>query len=202
MSAADGVALQRALVVDQLRAVHTLKLSALRMFDPMLAAVEAERRNPRMAPVHDLLGNMLNAFGGHRAQTAEHVRQLEQRFAALDHAPHGALTRGGVGLGAALRAKLGGIGGENHGANARDAFVFEHLEIALLELLERAARRAGDVHSADLARACLIDDHAMAATITRNWENVLSLTLASKQIPFQRPAAEGDPTPTQEEPAP
>lgn len=202
MSTPDGIALQRGRVVDQLRAVHTLKLSALRMFDPMLAAVEAERQNPTMVQVEDLLGNMLNAFGGHRTQTAEHVRRLEQRLTALNEAPHGTVTRSGMGLGAALRARVGAIGGENHGANARDAFVFEHLEIALLELLDRAARRAGDVESADLAHACLIDDQAMATKITRNWENVLSLTLASKQIPFERPAAEGDPTPTQEDPAP
>lgn len=202
VSAPDGIADQHGRVVDQLRAVHTLKPSALRMFDPMLAAVEAERRNPTMTQVEDLLGNMLNAFGGHRTQTAEHVRRLEQRLTALNETPHGTVTHGGMGLGAALRAKVGGIGGQNHGANARDAFVFEHLEIALLELLERAARRAGDVESGEVAHACLIDDQAMAAKITRNWENVLSLTLASKQIPFERPSTASDATPTQEDPTP
>jgi hypothetical protein len=39
-------------------------------------------------------------------------------------------------LAALLRGNLGRIGAQNHGANARDAFVFEHLEIASWELLE------------------------------------------------------------------
>jgi ferritin-like metal-binding protein YciE len=84
---------------------------------------------------------------------------------------------------------VGALGGQNHGANARDAFIFEHLEIALLELLERLATRAGDPETAAVAHACLLDDQAMAAKITRNWDNVLSLTLASKQIAFERPPA-------------
>lgn len=180
-------AAQRELVVEQLRAVHTLKAAALRMFDPMLEAVEAERQNPKMEQVHDLLGNMLNAFGGHRTETADHVRRLEERLAALESKPLGALKRKGMAAGAAGRARVGAIGGQNHGANARDAFVFEHLEIALLELLERAARRAGDEETAALAHACLVDDQEMAAKITRNWENVLSLGLASKGIAFERP---------------
>lgn len=186
MTASD-LAAQRALVVDQLRAIHTLKAAALRMFDPMLAAVEAERKNPKMEQVHDLLGNMLNAFGGHRAETADHVRRLEGRLAELESGPLGAIKRRGMGAGAAIRARLGAIGGQNHGANARDAFVFEHLEIALLELLARAATRAGDDETAALAHACLVDDQEMAAKITRNWENVLSLGLASKEIAFERP---------------
>ena len=180
---------QQSLVIDQLRTLHALKASALRMFDPMLAAVEAERSNPEMEQVHDLLDNMLSAFGDHRAHTARHVAELEARLAALQTRPLGRLRRGAMGAGCALRARLGAIGGQNHGANARDAFVFEHLEIALLELLQRAATRAGDAETARLAAACLSDDEEMAATITRNWENVLSLSLASRKIPFERPAA-------------
>ncbi len=182
-----GGAEQRDLVIGQLRGIHTLKGAALRIFDPMLAAVCAERDRPEMAQVRDLLGNMLNAFGEHREQTAEHHRALGVRIRDLGARPIGRLGTSGVGAGAAIRARIGALGGQNHGANARDAFVFEHLEIALLELVERLARRSGDEESAEVARSCLVEDMAMAAKITRNWENVLSLSLASKRIQFERP---------------
>lgn len=184
----SGATEQQRLVVQQLRTIHTMKGAALRMFDPMLAAVEGEQKNPAMTQVVDLLGNMLGAFGEHRTQTAAHERALLLRLQQLDGRPLARLARRGAAAGAAARARIGAVGGQNHGANARDAFVYEHLEIALLELLERAARRAGDHETARVAHECLVDDRAMAAKITRNWENVLSLTLASKGIPFERPA--------------
>ncbi|CAN5522466.1 hypothetical protein BH10ACT11_BH10ACT11_13650 [soil metagenome] len=74
---------------------------------------------------------------------------------------------------------LGGIGGTDHGGNARNAFVFEHFEMASLKLLEQLAIRAGDEPAAELARACCADDENMAATINRNWENILALTLSA-----------------------
>lgn len=185
-----GVTEQQALVIKQLRAIHTMKGAALKMFDPMLAAVKAEQQNPAMGEVVDLLGNMLGAFGEHRTQTAAHEQALLHRLRQLDQRPLAGLARRSAAAGAAARARIGAIGGQNHGANARDAFVYEHLEIALLELLERLATRAGDTETARIAHECLIDDQAMAAKITRNWENVLSLTLASKNIPFRRPPSD------------
>ena len=38
-----------------------------------------------------------------------------------------------------------------------------------------------------IARACRAEDEEMAATINRNWTNVLSLTLASRNLPTLRP---------------
>lgn len=179
----------RTLIADQLRAVHALKAASLRMFDPMLATVERERQTPEMRQVRDLLSNMLNAFGGHRTETAEHERLLRARLEQLDERPLGRLRRAAARRAAALRARFG----SNHGANARDAYVYEQLEIALLELLERTAARGGDRETARLARACLADDRAMADKITRNWDNVVSLTLASKRIAFERPEPEAAP---------
>lgn len=87
-----GIAEQQALMIEQLRTVHAMKAAALRMFDPMLRAVEAEQRNPDMAEVVDLLDNMLGAFGEHRTQTAAHERALLRRLEQLDRRPLGRLA--------------------------------------------------------------------------------------------------------------
>jgi len=172
-------------LIEQLRTVHALKRGALRMFDPMLAAVAAERDGGEMVEVSDLLAKMHRAFSAHRDQTAGHVSMLEARLRSLGSTP--ARRRvWGVSTGAAARARLGAIGGQNHGANARDAFVFEHLEIALLALLEQLAIRCGDETTAEAARECKAQDEAMAVTIDGNWSNVLSLTLASQGLPTAR----------------
>lgn len=191
----QDIAALREVVVDQLQAIHALKAASLRMFDPMLAAVRKERDNPDMAIVVDLLERMLSAFGEHREQTVEHERRLEARLRALGEGSAGPLRRMGANAAASMRASLGGLGGQNHGANARDAFVFEHVEIATLELLERLARLAGDHETARVARECRADDVAMATKITNNWDNVLSLMLASKRIRFERPGEQADSPP-------
>jgi ferritin-like metal-binding protein YciE len=177
----------RPTVVAQLQALHALKAGALKMFDPMLAAVaKARDGDAKMSEVSDLLGRMQTAFGGHREVTAEHAAALEDRLRALGAKPSGPKV-GVMGLGAMGRAHLGAIGGQNFGANARDAFVFEHLEIALASLLEQLADRAGDTESADLARRLKADDQGQAAIIDRNWVNVTSLMLASRGLPVHRP---------------
>ncbi|MGI8713013.1 MAG: DUF892 family protein [Solirubrobacteraceae bacterium] len=153
----------------------------------MLAAVAAERDGDQMTEVSDLLAKMHRAFTAHREQTAEHVAILDARLRALGRTP----ARGrvlGLSAGAATRARLGAIGGQNHGANARDAFVFEHLEIALLALLEQLAERCGDTATVQVAGQCKTQDEAMATTINGNWTNVLSLTLASRGLPTARTA--------------
>lgn len=172
-------------LIDQLRTVHALKRGALRMFDPMLAAVAAERDGGEMIEVSDLLAKMHRAFSAHRDQTAGHVSMLESRLRALGSTPARRRVFG-VSAGAAARARLGAIGGQNHGANARDAFVFEHLEIAVLALLEQLAIRCGDETTAEVARECKAHDEGMAVTIDGNWTNVLSLTLASQGLPTAR----------------
>ncbi|MBA2580286.1 MAG: DUF892 family protein [Thermoleophilaceae bacterium] len=181
-----GEAALRRKVAAQLKALHALKSAALRMFDAMLSAVRAERAASSLAEVEDLLGRMLDAFGGHREETAAHERGLRRRLSELGERPS-APREIGMGLAALARGNLGRIGGQNQGANARDAFVFEHLEIASYELLERLAERAGDLATAELARSARVEDAAMADKIARNWDNVLSLMLASEQIPTNRP---------------
>ncbi len=178
-------------VSKQLQAAHALKGGALRMFDPMLAAVAEAHGEPRMAEVADLLGKMHGVFSGHRDEKASHAQALASRLRELGAGP--ARPRlAGMSAGATMRARLGGIGGQNHEANARDAFVFEHLEIATLHMLEQLAERAQDERTAALARDCRAADEEMASTINRNWVNVTSLTLASRDLPTLRPPEQDD----------
>jgi ferritin-like metal-binding protein YciE len=179
-------------VVRHLQGAHALKAGALRMFDPMLAAVAAERDGSGLPDVTDLLARMHGVFSGHREVTAQHASALSARLRELG-APVARGRVAGMSAGASARARLGALGGQNHGANARDAFVFEHLEIATLHLLEQIAERAGDATTARLARDCRAQDEDMAATINRNWTNVLSLTLASRGLPTLRPPEEPGP---------
>jgi ferritin-like metal-binding protein YciE len=169
-------------LIEGLQTVHAIKSAGLRMFATMLPAVRRQRDDPAMSEVHDLLERMANAFGGHEQTTREHERRLRARLTELGAAPSRPRELG-LGAAALLRGHLGRIGGQNHGANARDAFVFEHLEIATWELLEQLAERLGDRATADLARTCRADDDEMAALVRRNFTNVLSLMLASEGLP-------------------
>ena len=163
-------------VIDQLRSLHAIKAGALAMFDPMLIEVLNERDDPSTpAEISELLGRMHGAFSNHREQSAEHVRLLSERLGELGASP--AKRRAGAfALGARTWVRANRIGGQNHGANARNAFVFEHYEIASSRLLEQLGERIGDQRTVEVARLCLADDQEMAATIDRNWTNVLTLS--------------------------
>lgn len=169
----------RSTIVEHLRAVHAVKEGALAMFDPMLRRVAAERDSPHSPDeVVELLGKMHGAFTGHREETATHALELSARIeglgAGISKGRMGALTAG-----ARAWISIGSLGGTNHGANARNAFVFEHFEIASLRLLAELAKRAEDEPTVELVERCIADDEEMAATINRNWTNVLTLTLAA-----------------------
>ena len=152
----------------------------------MLASVGAAREDERLAEVHDLLGRMHSVFGRHREATADHAGMLGARLHELGRRPSRAMVAA-VGAGSAMRARAGAIGGMDFGAAARDAFVFEHLEVAQASLLEHLASRSEDVPTLELARSIRAADEEMAATISRNWTNVLSLALATRGVPVHRP---------------
>lgn len=179
----------RGKVIAQLQTVHALKSSALRMFGPMLADVRRQKDSQALPEVHDLLERMVSAFGGHEEATRDHEHRVRARLRALGAGTSKA-REAGLGTAAVMRGHLGRIGGQNHGAAARDAFVFEHLEIASWELLEHLAERTADSETAELARSCRGDDDDMAALIRRNFPNVLSLMLASEGLPTMREVEE------------
>jgi ferritin-like metal-binding protein YciE len=181
-----GEAELRRELVRRMQVLHAIKAGALRMFDPMLANVAAAREDAKLAEVADLLGRMHGVFAHHRGATADHARRLEAELTTLGAQP----SRGravAMGAGGLIRARVGALGGMDFGAAARDAFTFEHLEIAQANLLEQLAERIGESRSAEIVRGIRADDEEMAATIGRNWTNVLSLTLATRGLPVMRP---------------
>lgn len=180
-----GPAALRPKLIEQLQTVHAIKAAALRMFDVMLSAVRSQRDAGALPEVQHLLARMTEAFGGHEDQTRAHERALRARLAELGARPSRPRQLS-LCAAAVLRANLGRLRGPNHGANARDAFVFEHLEIACWEMLEQLAERAEDLETAQLARTCRGEDDEMAALIRRNFTNVLSLTLACEGLPTLR----------------
>jgi DNA-binding ferritin-like protein len=183
MTASDEL---RGELIGRLRTLHALKAGALRMFDPMLAAVSSARDDERLAEVSDLLGRMHGVFGSHREATAAHVGRLAARIIQLGGRPARARAQV-IAAGAALRTRAGAARGLNFGAAATEAFVFEQLEVAQAHLIEQLAQRTQDERTAALAREIRADDEEMAATIGRNWTNVLSLSLATRGLPVLRP---------------
>lgn len=183
----------RPMVIERLRDIHALQVGALTMFEGMLKAVRNEKDMPEVA---DLLGNMLNAFTQHEEETKRHEQEVLQRLTELGGKP-ARFREFGMRMAGRGRVLMGKIGGQNYGANARDAYVFEHLEIASYHLLEKVAERAGDSATGEMARSHRGDNCEMGHKIRRNWENVLSLGLASKGVPPARDRqreAPADPT--------
>lgn len=190
-AATTGVPALQTRVIEQLQVLHATKSAALRMFDVMLAAVRRQRDMRALPEVQDLLERMTQAFEGHAEETRAHERALRGRLEAVGARPSRPRELS-LCAAALVRANVGRIGGQNHGANARDAFVFEHLEIACWDVLEQLAERAGDPQTARLACACRTDDEEMAALIRRNFANVVSLMLACEGLPTLRAPEDRD----------
>ena len=168
-------------LLDRLRSAQALKAASLAMFDPMLAQVAAERdASGTPDEIVELLGRMHGVFSNHRAETASHAVELRRRVEALGGTP---ASRRASALGAGARTWLAasGLGGQNYGSKARDAFVFEHFEIATLKLISELAERCGDGDTREVVDLCVAQDQEMAATIDRNWTNVLTLSLAASR---------------------
>jgi ferritin-like metal-binding protein YciE len=72
--------------------------------------------------------------------------------------------------------------GDKAGRNARDGFATEHMEIASYQMLERVARKAGDTHTAKVARQNREEEEAMARSINSKWNKIVELSLKEEGI--------------------
>lgn len=152
-------------VIEYLQNVHAMEQNVSLMLDSIIL-------NTRDRELKAM-------FREHKSETRRQERRLYERLQAL----------GGLGLSAASKDLTAMASAQVKGLidlwrvdkavrNARDAFVTEHLEIAAYEILERLARRAGDVETAEVARANRTEEEAMARRIASNWDRVVDATLA------------------------
>jgi ferritin-like metal-binding protein YciE len=155
------------MLVEHLQEAHAMEQAVMRMLDSMISETKAP-------DIRDELRH-------HREETERHERLLTERLVAHGSTPSRfkqSLTIGGAlvkGVGDKVRS-------EKPLRNARDGFMTEHIEIAVYELLERIAERAGDEETAEVARRNRADEEAMAEKIASNWDRFVTLTLEEEGI--------------------
>jgi ferritin-like metal-binding protein YciE len=72
--------------------------------------------------------------------------------------------------------------GDKAGRNARDGFATEHMEIASYQMLERVAKKAGDKHTAAVARQNREEEEAMARSINAKWNKIVDQSLKEEGV--------------------
>lgn len=105
----------------------------------------------------------------HLRESEEHERMVRERLEARG-------TESAANEGAVLRVSGGQVGAffaaqpDTTARLAGFCFAFEHLEIAAYELLERAAKAAGDEKVVGMAARILAEERAQAARLARRWD--------------------------------
>jgi len=159
-------ALQRKLI-DYVEDAHAMEQNVSRMLDSMMATTD----DPEITEM----------LRHHKEETERHEQRLRERLEALG-AGTSARKQAQTIATALMKGAADQVRGDQAGKNARDGYVSEHMEIAVYQLLERLAERAGDTETAEVARHNRADDEAMAQKIDSNWDKFLELTLAENDI--------------------
>ncbi len=154
-------------LVGYLRDAHAMERNVLQMLSSMIATTTD--------------GEIRSALERHKDETEGHIDRLARRLQA-----HGqdssTLKDAGAIVGGLFKAMQDVARSDKAAKNARDGFVTENLEIAVYELLERVARRAGDEETAEVARANRADEEAMRDLIASNWDRFVELMLHEESV--------------------
>jgi ferritin-like metal-binding protein YciE len=130
---------------------------------------------PRMAGTPALAA----IYRDHLRETEEQERlvreRLEQRGAAPSKVKDLAGRAGGWGMVLFARANP-----DTPGKLIMHAYSYEHMELAAYELLRRAAERAGDHATVELARRVGEQERAMADRLAGHWDEAVGASLAEK----------------------
>jgi len=154
-------------LIEYLQDAHAMESNVDQMLDGMIRTTED-------AEIRGVLEH-------HKDETQQHKQRLAECLEA--HGEDVSKMKEIAGRGGAMMKGLLDIArSEKPGKNARDGFVTEHLEIASYEMLERIARRAGDLKTAEVARRNRADEEAMAQKIAANWDKFVDLTLREEGI--------------------
>jgi ferritin-like metal-binding protein YciE len=133
----------------------------------------------RMAPRIAGDPELAQIFRAHLAETEDHERRIRERLeshAASPSAVKGIVMKAG-GLGFALFAMSQP---DTPGKLTAHAYSYEHLELASYELLGRVADRAGDVETAQAARAIRDQERAMAERLADAFDRAVEVALRDK----------------------
>lgn len=124
---------------------------------------------------------LVEAMRAHKRETEEQDVRLRERLKALGSGS--STTKQATAVAPTLlKGVLDQVRPDKPNRNARDAFTTEHLEIAVYEILERIATRAGDDATAAVARMNRAEEERFATFIAANWDRVVDLTLAGDGI--------------------
>ncbi len=149
-------------LIEALQDAHAMEVT---VFESLASAI---------ATTHD--AELVAALSAHKQQTDHHARRLEERLHAHGHEASNAKD-----LGSTLKATAKGLTDQMRTArpakNARDLYAGEHMEIAAYSMLERLARRVGDLQTATTACENRREEEAMAAWIADRWDRFVDLTL-------------------------
>lgn len=150
-------------LLTHLEDAHAMEENIVRSLDSMILAT-ADRRVAKL-------------LADHRRQTVKHSQLVRDRLVAHDRTPSIAKEMASL-PGTMLKGVTDQVRGDRTAMNARDAFVAEHLEIAVYEIVERLADQAGDRRTAAAARRIRRDEQAMARRIADRWDRFVELALA------------------------
>src|SRR5947209_149460 len=116
------------------------------------------------------------AFADHVRETERHERYVADRLTALSWAPvaHKDLAGKVTGVGMALFARLQP---DTPGKLVAHAYSYERMEMAMYDLLERLAERAGDSDTAMTARAIHQEERAMADRLMDLFDRAVDASL-------------------------
>ena len=119
------------------------------------------------------------AFKEHEAETERHEQLVRERLEAHGAKPSklkdAVMALGGKGFVLFARSQP-----DTDGKLATHAISYEHLELASYELLARVADRAGDVETAEAARAIRDQEHAMAERLAGAFDRAAEASLRDK----------------------
>ena len=154
-------------LVEYIDDAYAMEQNVLRMLDGMIKTT----KDPQMK----------RALERHKRQTEQQAERLEECLREHGSSPSTAKEAGGV-MGAMLKSVVDMARGDKAGRNARDGFATEHMEIASYQMLERVARKAGDKHTAQVARQNREEEEAMARSINAKWNKIVDQSLKEEGI--------------------
>lgn len=154
-------------LVEYIDDAYAMEQNVLRMLDGMIGTT----KDPQMK----------RALERHKKQTEQQAERLEECLQEHGASPSGTKQAGGI-MAALMKSVIDMARGDKAGRSARDGYATEHMEIASYQMLERVARKAGDTHTAAVARQNREEEEAMARSIASKWNKIVERSLEEEGV--------------------